>query len=129
MGKIEKIGNGKTFVTNGESFRVVTFAAADFAGDVNIRQEIHFDAALAIALAGFAASAFHIEAETARAITALAGFRKHGVKFADRRENTSISGGIRARRAADGRLVNLDNFINVLDAGMARCAPGFSIER
>ena len=51
------------FVAHGQRFGVVAAAAADFAGDVNIRQKIHFDAAQAVALAGFAAAALHVEAE------------------------------------------------------------------
>src|SRR5277367_1601395 len=116
-GQIEQIGNGKAFVTHGESFSVVALAAANFARNVHIRQEIHFDAALAVALAGFAAPAFHIEAETAGTIAALARLRKHGIELANGRENAGVGGGIGARRAADGRLVNLHDFINVLDAG------------
>ena len=80
-------------------------------------QEIHFDAALAVALAGFAAAAFHIEAETAGLVAALARFGQHGVELANGRENTGVGGGIRARRAADGRLIDLHDFIDVLDAG------------
>src|SRR5271170_3311813 len=124
-GEIEEIGNGKAFVTHGESFCVVAFAAADFAGDVNIGQEIHFDAALAVALAGFAATAFYIEAEAAWAIAAFARFREHGVKLANGRENAGIGGRIGARRAADGRLVNLNDFINVFDAGDGAMRAGF----
>src|SRR5580692_6893185 len=116
-GQIEKIGNGKAFVAHGERFGVVALASANLAGDVHVGQEIHFDAALAVALAGFAASAFYVETEAAGAIAALARFWKHGVKLANGRENASVGGGIGARRAADGCLVNLHDFINVLDAG------------
>ncbi len=99
------------------AFRVVAAAAADVAGDINIRQKIHFDAALAVALAGFAAPAFHVEAEASRFVAALARFRQHGVEVADRREHAGVGGGIRARRAPDGRLIDVDDFIDVLRAG------------
>ena len=36
-------------------------AVADIAGDIHIRQELHLDAQLPLPLAGFAASAMHIE--------------------------------------------------------------------
>ncbi len=49
-------------------------------------------------------------------IAALARFRQHGEKLANGRENARVRGGIRARRASDGRLVDLNYLINVLDA-------------
>src|SRR3984957_9372953 len=113
------------FVTNGESFRVVAFAAADFAGHVNVRKKIHLDATLAISLASFAAAAFHVKAETSRAVSALAGFRKHGKKIAYGRENTAVSGRIRTRRAAYGRLIDLNNFVDVLDSFNGGVRAGF----
>src|SRR5690349_12531159 len=102
--------------THGQRFGIVAAAAANFAGDINVRKKVHFDAAQAVALAGFAAAAFDVEAETARAIAALAGLREHGEKLADGPEDAGIGGGIRTRRAADGRLVNLDDFVDLIGA-------------
>src|ERR1043166_2146514 len=101
---------------DGERFGIVAAAAADFAGDVNIRKKIHFDAAQASALAGFAASALYVEAEAAGFVAALARFGKHGEEFADRRKNAGVRGGIRTWSAADGRLVDFDNFVDVFGA-------------
>ena len=59
-------------------------------------------------------------------IAAFARFGKHGVELADRSEDAGVSGGIRARSAADGRLVDLNDFVDVLDAGDgAMCAGLF----
>ena len=69
-----------------------------------------------VALAGFAAAALHVEAEAAGLVAALARFRQHGVEIADGREEAGVGGGIRARRAADGGLIDLDHFIDVLEA-------------
>src|SRR6185437_2872980 len=115
-GQIEKIGDRIALVAHGKRLRIVALAAADFAGDVDIRKEIHFDAALPIALAGLAAAALDVEAEAPGLISALAGFRQHGEKLANGAENAGVSGGIGARGAADGGLVNLNYLINVLDA-------------
>src|SRR5215475_11055557 len=52
-GQVQDVADRMVFVTHGERFRIVAAAAADFAGDVNIREKIHFDAAEAITLAGF----------------------------------------------------------------------------
>ncbi len=70
----------------------------------------------AVALAGFAAAAFHVEAEAAGAIAALARFGKHGEKFANGREDARVRRRIRARRAADGVLIDLNHFIEMLEA-------------
>src|SRR5712692_1784788 len=104
------------FVTDGQRFRIVTAASADFAHHVHVRKKIHFDAAKAIALAGFAAAALHVEAEAPGAVAAFARFRKHGKEIADRSEDTGVSGGIRARRAADRSLIDLDDFVDLIGA-------------
>src|SRR5882762_1065726 len=101
---------------DGQRFGIVAAAAADFASDVNIGQKIHFDAAQAVALAGFAAAAFYVEAEAAGAVAAFAGFGEHGEKLADGGEDAGVSGGIGARGAADGCLVDLDNFVDLIGA-------------
>ncbi len=127
---VQQVGNRVALVSHGKRLGVVAAAAADFAGDVNVRKEIHFDAAQAVALAGFAAAAFYVEAEAARLVAALARFGQHGEEFADGREDAGIGGGIGARRAPDGRLIDLDDFVDVARApSISRNAPGCSIER
>src|SRR5712692_4305312 len=114
--KIQDVRNGMAFETHGERFGIVAAAAADFAGDVNIGQKIHFDAAQAIALAGLAASAFHVEAEAAGTVAALARFGEHGEKLANGREDAGVGSGIGTRSAADGSLVDLDDFVDLIGA-------------
>ena len=74
------------------------------------------DAAQAVALAGLAAATLDVKAEAAGAVAALARFGEHGEQFADRREDSGIGRGIRARRAADRRLIDLDHFVDLLGA-------------
>ena len=116
-GQIEKVRNGEALVADGECLRVVALAAAHLAGDVHVGEEIHFDAALSVALARFAAATLDVETETTRTIASFARFRKHRVEFADRSEHAGVGGGIRARRASDGRLIDLNDFVDVLDSG------------
>ena len=104
------------FVADGESFGIVATAAAHFAHHVNVRQKIHFDAAEAIPLAGFAAAALDVEAEAAWAVAALARFRQHGEEIADGSEDPGVGGGIGTRGAADGGLIDLDDFVDMLGA-------------
>src|SRR5467141_461980 len=103
-------------VADSERFGIVAAAPAHFAHHVNIRQKIHFDAAKAVALAGFAAAALDVKAEAAGAVAAFARFRKHGKEIADGREDAGVGGGIRARRAADWGLIDFDDFVDVLGA-------------
>src|SRR5207245_7874898 len=103
-------------VAHGERFGIVAAAAADFAHHIHIRKKIHFDATQAVPLAGLAAAAFYIEAEAAGAVAALARFGEHGEEIADRREDAGVGGGVRARRAADGRLIDFDDFVDLVGA-------------
>src|SRR5271157_791989 len=114
--QIQHIVDAVSLVANGKRFRIVAAAAAYFASDIHIGEKIHFDAAQAFALAGFTAPALHVEAEAPGAVTALAGFREHGEKFADGGENAGVGGGIRTWRAANRCLIDLDDFVDVLDA-------------
>src|SRR5271168_4661898 len=70
--QVQNVTDGMTFITHRERFGVVTLAAANLAGHVDVRQEIHFDAAQAVALAGLAAAPFDVKAEAPRLITAFA---------------------------------------------------------
>ena len=88
--------------------------AADFAGDVHGRQEVHLDDFDARAFAFLAAAAGDVEGESARLEAADLGVRRLFEERADVVEDGGEGGGIGARRPADGTLVNLDEFIDVL---------------
>ena len=115
-GHVQHIGDGIALVAHGQGLGVVAAAAANVAGDVNVGEEVHLDALEAVALAGFAAAAFDVEAEAPGTIAALAGFGQHGEEFTYGREDAGIGGGIGARRASDGRLIDFDDFVDVLGA-------------
>src|ERR1700676_2256973 len=104
------------FEAHRKRFGIVAAAAADLASDIHIRKKIHFDAPQSIALASFAPSAFDVEAEAPRTIAALQRFRKHREKFANRRENASVSGRIRTRSAPNRSLVDLNDFVDLIGA-------------
>ena len=95
---------------------VVALALADFAGDIDVRQEVHLDLDDAVALAGFAAPALDVEREAARPVAARLGLGQPGEPVADRREGAGIGGRVRPRRAADRRLVDVDDLVEVLQA-------------
>ncbi len=89
---------------------------ADVAGDVNVGQEMHFDLDDAFALAVFAAAAADVKGEAAGFKAADFGFGEGGEEVADGSPDTGVGGGVRAGGAADGGLVNNNNFIEVFDA-------------
>src|SRR5271169_1925819 len=103
-------------VADGQRFVVVAASAADFALHVNVGQKIHFDAALALALTSLAASAGNVEGEASGFVSALARFGQHRIKVANGREDARVGGWIGARGAADGRLVDANDFVDQLGA-------------
>ena len=98
-----------------ERLAVVALALADVAGHVDVRQEVHLDLDDAVALARLAAPALHVEAEAAGVVAARARFGHCGEQLAQRREQPGVRGRVRARRAADGTLVDVDDAIDVLE--------------
>src|SRR5690606_9280697 len=91
-------------------------ALAHLAGDVDIGQEVHLDLHGAVALARLAAAALDVEREPARFVTALARLRGPRVQIADLGEDPRVSRGVRTRSPADGRLVDLDDLVQVFGA-------------
>ena len=106
---------------------VVALAFADLAGDGDVRQELHLDLDVALALAGLAAAALHVEGEAAGLVAAQPRFRHRREELADRREQAGVGRRVRARRAADRRLVDVDHLVELLEAGdRRRASPGRS---
>src|SRR5262249_46179876 len=82
----------------------------------DVRQKVHLDLDDAVTLTGLAAPALDIEREAARRVTARLGFREPRIPITDRRETPGIRRRVRARRAADRGLVDVDDLIENLDA-------------
>src|SRR6202012_4908314 len=97
-----------------ERLAVVALAFADVAGDVDVGQEVHLDLDDAVALAGLAAAALDVEGEAPGLVAARLRFGQAGEPFADRRERAGISRRVRARGAADRRLVDVDDLVDML---------------
>src|SRR5580693_673390 len=111
---LEQVSDRVAVVLDGQRLVIVAASTADLAEHVNIGQEIHFDAALAFALARFATSSGNVEGKTSGLIAALARLRQHGIEITNLRENSGVGRRIRARRAADWRLVDANDFVDVL---------------
>ena len=110
---VQYIGNILSLIPDFQGLPVVPGAMAYFAGYVYIRKKLHFNFNNAIAVAGLAAAAFDVEAESSRFVSPHFGFRSLAEKLPDIIENAGIGGRIRSWRAADGLLVNVDNLIHI----------------
>ena len=114
-------------VANLQRLAVVALAAADVAGHVDVRQEVHLDLDDAVALAGFAAAALDVEAEAARHVAARPGFLGAGEQLADRREQAAVGRRVGARRAADRALADVDDPVDVLEPSISSCGAGLRL--
>src|SRR5690606_39458640 len=94
---------------------VVAPAVARITRYEHVRQEVHLDLDHAVALARLAAPALDVEAEPARRVAAGARFLGRGEELADRREEARVRRRIRARRAADRALADVDHAVDVLE--------------
>ena len=113
---VEHVGDALAAEQHLERLAVVAPALADVALDIDVRQEVHLDLDDAVALARLAAPALDVEREAARQIAARLGLGQPGEPVADRREAAGIGRRVRARRAADRRLVDVDDLVEKLDA-------------
>ena len=99
---------------------VEALAVADLAGHVDVGQEVHLHALHAVALAGLAAAALHVEGEAARRVAVHARLGQQREEVADRVEELGVGRGVAARRAADRALVDVDDLVD-LARGPSTC--------
>src|SRR5690606_34990649 len=110
---IQNIRYALAFEDDFQRLAVVTLALADVAGDVDVGQEVHLDLDDAVALTGLAAAALDVEAEAAGTIAARLGLGEARMPVADRPEGAGVGGRVRARGAADRRLVDVDDLVEM----------------
>src|SRR5450631_3417726 len=115
---------------NAQGLRIESFATADVAEHLNIRQETHLDALPALTFASLAASARGVERKTAGGESAHARLSGVGIQSANRIPKSDIRCRARARSLADGRLIDLQHAADRLPScdGIAadRCDLGFA---
>ena len=119
-GQVQHFMNVLAFVVDIEHLRLVARAFAFVANQFHISQKLHFNGDRAIALAGFATPAGHVKRKMSGREAALLRFRQRGKKLADNVEGLDISDRIRARSAANGRLIDENNLIEKIVAFNAR---------
>src|SRR6476659_4039776 len=113
---VEHVGDRLVLELDLQRLAVVALALAHVAGNVDVGQKVHLDLDHAVALASLAAPTLDVEGEAAWLVAAHLGLRQLGEPFADRRKGAGIGRGVRARRAPDRRLVDLDDLVEMLEA-------------
>ena len=86
-------------------------AITDLTGHPDIGQEIHVEPDRAVALAGLAPPAGHVEAESPGLPAPLLGFREHREQAADVVPDLDVCGRVAPGRAADRRLVDHNHLV------------------
>ena len=95
---------------------IVAAAAADVALDPDVGKEVHLDAPLPGPLAGLAAPAGDVEAETPRRVAAHLRLGKLGEQRADQVEDPGEGGRVRRGRLPQRLLIDADHLVDQLDA-------------
>src|SRR4029077_2911949 len=112
---LQHVGDVLALEANLERLAVVAFSVALLAGHVDVRQEVHLDLDLAVALANLAAAALDVEAEAARLVAARPRLLGLGKELADVVEDAGVGGRVGARRAPDRRLVDVDDLVDLAE--------------
>src|ERR1039458_2776151 len=113
---VQHVGDVLAFVIDLQRLAVVAAPIAGLARHVHRRQEVHLDLDQAVALAFLAATAFDVEAEAPRAVAANLGRGQAREEVPDMVEHAGIGRWVAARGAANGRLINDDHLVEILEA-------------
>ena len=113
---VQDVGDVPVLERDVEGVAVVAGALADLARHVHVGQEVHLDLDGAVAGAGLAATAGHVEREPAGQVAAHLGLVGLGEQLADVVEHAGVGGRVRAGRAADRRLVDVDDLVDLVEA-------------
>ena len=111
---LQHVKDALALVSHSQRLAVEAPTTAFLAFHVNVGEEMQLHFLHAVALAGFAAPAFHVEAEAARLISAHTAFGQLGIELADGVPHAGVSRRIAARGAADGLLADADDVVYVL---------------
>src|ERR1700693_5269202 len=123
-GLFEHVRDAETTETNLQSLAVVALSLADIAWNVDVGEKVHLDLYETISFARLAPSALHVERESSRPVAPDLRFGQLGEQLADGSEQSRVRGGIRARCPTDWALIDIDDFVEVLEPGDPRVRAG-----
>jgi hypothetical protein len=112
---VENVRDAAALVRDAERFRAVPFALADFACDVDVAQEMHFDANDAVAFASLAAAPLQVEAETSGVPAAHTRVGELGEDRSNFVECFRVSARVGSWRPADGVLIDRDHLVDAIE--------------
>jgi hypothetical protein len=112
----QHVGDGAASVADLEGLGVEALAAAVFAGDVHVGQELHLEDLDTRAAAALAAPPRHVEREAPGLVPPGHSLGQPREELTDAGEGAGVGGRVRARGAADGVLVDADDLVEVLEA-------------
>ena len=113
---VQDVGDRPALEAHVQGVPVVALSLADLACDVDVGQEVHLDADGAVARAGLAPSALHVEAEPARLVAPDPGLLGPGEQLPDVVEHARVGGRVGPWRPTYGRLVDVDDLVDALGA-------------
>ena len=115
-GEVQDVGDVETLETDFQGLPVVSASPAGLAFHEDVGKEVHLDSTDALSLAGLAASALHVEAESAGFVAADLRFGRHAEQLADFVEDPGVGRGIRSWRSPDGGLIDVHDAVDPLEA-------------
>ena len=110
----QHVGDALASVAHFQGFPVEPFPLARLARHVHVGQEVHLDRLHAGPFARLAASSRYVEGEATLFVAPDFGFRKQGELRSNQVHQPRVSGGVGARCASDGTLVDRDAFVDVV---------------
>src|SRR5688500_17803229 len=105
--------------TDFERLAVIALPLAHLAGHVHVGKKMHLDLHESVALAGLATPPLHVEGESSGSVPADLGVGQLGEQLANRREEPGVGRGVRARRATDRTLVDVDALVDEIETADA----------
>ena len=120
--QVEHLGDVLALERDVERVAVVARALAHLARHVDVGEEVHLDLDRAVARARLAAAALHVEREAPGLVAADLRLLRGREQRADLVEHAGVGGRVRAGRAPDRRLVDVDDLVDVLGALDRSCA-------
>ena len=111
---LQHFGNRLALELDLQRLAVVAMSFADRAGHPDVGQEVHLQAIRAVSFARLAAAAFDVETESSRLVAAPFRLGQLGEQVANVVEDLDVGARIGTRRAADRRLVDGDQLVEML---------------
>ena len=115
-GHIQHIVDVLSLVLHVQGLTVIPFAAAYLAGHIYIRQEMHLNLDNAVSAARFTPAALYVKAEPSFAVPLCLGVRSGGEQVPYKVEYACVGSRVGPGSTPDGRLVDVDNLIQLLHA-------------